>query len=286
MTDMVATAALMASLEVSPGQPSDLTPIVSSSVLRNLLSGTTGGEFHNELLEYVMRNASTERREYWMSKLLDLERLGGNPVLAGDANYPHLLSQCWDAPPVLFVNGQLTDPETPIVAVVGSRRTSSDVLTQAEAIGAAMAERGVCVVSGLAAGVDTAAHVGALTGRGRTIAVLGTGLGRTYPPENTSLAEEISVRGALVSQFSPQAPATRSTFLMRNHVIAGMARTSIVMDASYRSGSRYEATIAMDYGRRVVFWAPAMESEPWAVEDVARGRAVFASSLDEIVATV
>ena len=172
-------------------------------------------------------------------------------VLASvDADYPALLAATV-SPPTLWVCGTLLDADGLAVAIVGARRATSYGLDVAERLAAELAARGVTIVSGLARGVDTAAHRGALAAGGRTIAVLGTGIDGRYPPENRALADEIEANGALVSQFVPGTPAYAGNFPTRNRTIAGLALGIVVVEAAERSGALITAGAAADLGREV-----------------------------------
>ena len=121
------------------------------------------------------------------------------------------------------------------------------------------------MVSGLAAGIDTAAHEAALAAGGRTVAVIGTGLRHSYPPENAALQRRIAAEGAVVSQFWPDAPPSRTTFPLRNAVMSGLALGTVVVEASFRSGARLQARLALAHGRPVFLWRAVLD-EPWARE--------------------
>ncbi|WP_353366288.1 DNA-processing protein DprA [Mycobacterium sp.] len=176
-----------------------------------------------------------------------------------------------------------TIPAAHSIAVVGSREASLGALDDAYQLGHELAARGVAVISGLAAGVDTHAHRGALDAGGMTVAVLGTGIRRVFPAENQSLTESIRRDGVLVSQFAPDAPRTGTTFLLRNHVIAGMSQASLVMDGRSRSGSRYEVEQAIGYGRLALLWEPSLGSEQWTQQLVESGQASFVSSTASVL---
>jgi DNA processing protein len=167
-----------------------------------------------------------------------------------DAEYPALLAAT-PSPPTLWVCGTLLESDGLAVAIVGSRRATAYGLEVAERLAADLAARGVTIVSGLARGIDTAAHRGALAAGGRTIAVFGTGIDRRYPPENRELADEIAARGALVSQFEPGTPPYMGNFPARNRTIAGLALGVVVVEAAERSGALITAGVAGDFGREV-----------------------------------
>jgi len=173
-------------------------------------------------------------------------------LLRSDAEYPALLLPVPTAPETLHVRGRLVDGDALAVAIVGSRRATPYGLDVAETLAADLAARGVTVVSGLARGIDSAAHRGALRVGGRTIAVLGSGVDVVYPPENQRLADEIVERGALVSQFAPGTPPLPHNFPTRNSVIAGLSLAVVVVEAAERSGSLITARLAAELGREVL----------------------------------
>lgn len=180
------------------------------------------------------------------------EKLGARLVLAGDPEYPPLLRQLPLPPPVLAVRGEL--PPGPAVAMVGSRKADPYGKEVAELFARALAEAGVTVVSGFARGVDAAAHRGALAApNGRTVAVLGCGLGVDYPAGHAALGKEIAARGALVSEFPCGAGPRSWHFPVRNRVIAALAAGTLVVQAAPKSGSLVTARHSLDLGREV--WA-------------------------------
>jgi DNA processing protein len=169
-----------------------------------------------------------------------------------DADYPALLRPVPTAPETLHVRGRLADGDALAVAIVGSRRATPYGLDVAETLAADLAARGVTIVSGLARGIDSAAHRGALRVGGRTIAVLGSGVDVVYPPENQRLADAIVERGALVSQFEPGMPPLPHNFPIRNGVIAGLSLAVVVVEAAEQSGSLITARLAAELGREVL----------------------------------
>jgi DNA processing protein len=173
-------------------------------------------------------------------------------IEAGDDEYPALLHELGDAPPTLFVRGRIRSEDALAVAVVGSRRATAHGCETAEQLAFDLAGRGVTVVSGLARGIDTAAHVGALRAGGRTIAVLGSGLDVVYPPENRRLAQRVAANGALVSQFVAGTPPLPHHFPSRNRVLAGLALAVVVVEAAERSGALITAAAAAELGREVM----------------------------------
>jgi DNA processing protein len=164
---------------------------------------------------------------------------------------PPLLRAIPDCPPVLWYRGSLACFDTPCVAIVGSRAASAVALDTATRLAADLAARGITVVSGLARGVDSAAHRGALSA-GVTAAVLGSGLDRVYPAEHRALAGEIAVRGVVISEYAPGTAPLPFHFPMRNRLISGLSRAVVVIEASEKSGSLITAECALEQGRDVM----------------------------------
>ncbi len=179
----------------------------------------------------------------------------GWAVSAADARYPSRLLEATPAPRALSVRGTLDDPEELRVAIVGSRTTDARSRDVAYGLAGSLAARGYTIVSGLARGIDTAAHEGALDAGGRTIAVLGSGIDVVYPEENDRLAERIVAQGALVSQFPPGTEPLRQNFPSRNLTIAGLSRGVIVVQAPVKSGALITAQLAL-HANREVFAVP------------------------------
>jgi DNA processing protein len=177
---------------------------------------------------------------------------GARALGRADAEYPARLREIPDAPETLSVRGRLLEEDALAVSIVGSRRATFYGLEVAELLAADLAARGVTIVSGLARGIDAAAHRGALRVGGRTIAVLGSGLDVVYPPEHRRLADEIAERGAVVSQFAPRTPPLPQNFPVRNQVIAAMSLAVVVVEAAERSGSLITARLAAELGREVL----------------------------------
>jgi DNA processing protein len=203
----------------------------------------------------------------------DLERWrahGMHLTTVLDADYPPNLRAVHDRPPMLFVSGRLTQADAKAVAVVGARKATERGTARARAIAEHLIAKGFTVVSGLAAGIDTAAHTGALSRNGRTVAVIGTGLARSYPPENHRLQHTIATRCAVVSQFWPDAPPTKRSFPMRNAVMSGMALATVVVEASETSGARIQTRLALAHGRPVFLLRDLVEQQPWARQAASR----------------
>jgi DNA processing protein len=173
-------------------------------------------------------------------------------VLAiNDSAYPMLLKEIADPPPLLYVRGELGQPDAPSITIVGTRSPTNYGKTISRQLSQQLAESGITVISGFARGIDTCAHQGALQANGRTIAVLGNGLSQIYPAENRELADEIMKSGALISEFPMTVPPFPKNFPRRNRVVSGMSSGTVVVEASIRSGSLITARHAAEQGREV-----------------------------------
>jgi len=178
---------------------------------------------------------------------------GGNRYLLAldDEDYPRALLQICDPPPLLYVLGELARLNDPSVAIVGSRNATRQGLADAQAIARALSDAGYCIVSGLALGIDAAAHRGGLAGLSSSVAIVGTGLDRVYPAANRDLSHELAARGAVVSEFCLGTPPIASNFPRRNRLIAGLSRGVLVVEAAMKSGSLTTARLALEQGRDV-----------------------------------
>jgi DNA processing protein len=173
-------------------------------------------------------------------------------ISRGDVRFPTALAAIHDPPHELWIRGDLDALQAPAVAIVGSRVASPYALEVARRLGADLARRNVAVVSGMARGVDSAAHRGALEGGGITIAVFGCGVDVIYPAEHRGLAERIAERGALVSEFAPGTPPLKSYFPQRNRIISGLSLAVVIVEAAEGSGSLITADFALEQGRAVL----------------------------------
>ncbi|MFG0265422.1 MAG: DNA-processing protein DprA [Rhodopirellula sp. JB055] len=169
----------------------------------------------------------------------------------GQSTYPAALEELDDAPPLIFCRGSILPRDTVAVAIVGTRHATAYGLQQTRRIAMDLARAGVTIVSGLARGVDTAAHRAALEADGRTIAVLGGGLGKIYPAENGALADDISQHGAVISEYAPMAQPRGGMFPQRNRIIAALGQATLVIEAPMRSGSLITPRLATELGRYV-----------------------------------
>ncbi|MDP2419043.1 MAG: DNA-processing protein DprA [Hydrogenophaga sp.] len=192
-------------------------------------------------------DAAVERLQTWLT-----EASNRHVLTLGDARYPPELLQMADPPLMLYVLGDLDALNHPRrLAIVGSRNPTPQGAANARQFARALGEAGVCVVSGLALGVDGAAHEGALDADAPTIAVVGTGLDRVYPKQHRSLAHRIVARGAVVSEYALGTPPLPANFPQRNRIIAGLSQGTLVVEAAVQSGSLITARLAAEQGREV-----------------------------------
>ena len=173
-------------------------------------------------------------------------------LLLQDDDFPEMLTQGITPPPVLFLRGNAELLHTPSAAIVGSRHATPQAMRIAKDFGRALSEKGIPVVSGMASGIDTAAHQGALQADGGTIAVWGTGIDRIYPPSNKNLAYEIAERGLIVSEFPLDTRPFAGNFPRRNRLIAALSQLTLVVEAALESGSLITAKLAAEMGREVM----------------------------------
>ena len=188
---------------------------------------------------------------------------GHDLVALDDADYPRPLLEIGDPPPLIYCLGHRELLARPALAIVGSRNATPQGVADAEAFAAALSAAGLTIVSGLALGIDAAAHRGALTRAGSSIAVVGTGLDRVYPARNRELAHDLAARGLLVSEFAPGTPPLPSNFPRRNRIISGLARGLLVVEATLESGSLITARLAAEQGREV-FALPGSIHSPFS----------------------
>jgi DNA processing protein len=203
-----------------------------------------------------------------------------------EPGYPPNLRAVHDRPPMVFVAGRLTPADARGIAVVGARKATGAGIERARAIAEHLVASGYAVVSGLAAGIDTAAHTAALACRGRTVAVIGTGLARSYPPQNAALQRRIASECAVISQFWPHSPPSRHSFPMRNAVMSGITLATVIVEASDTSGARMQARLACAQGRPVFLLASLVERQPWAREYAARPGTHVVRSPEEITTVI
>jgi DNA processing protein len=180
-----------------------------------------------------------------------IQTQGLNVLTWEDECYPRRLKEIDQPPPVLYLRGEISDDDQWSVAIVGTRRATTYGRQAAEELAAALARRGITVVSGLARGIDAIAHQAALKADGRSLGVLGSGVDRIYPPEHRRLAEQMCAHGALVSDYPPGTPPDAANFPPRNRIISGLSLAVVVIEAGESSGALITASFASDQGRAV-----------------------------------
>ena len=215
--------------------PNQLRAVIGDAATRRLLDGADAE---------IMQASLAAVREW-------LTQAGNAIVTLSDVDYPQSLLDSADPPTLLYVKGQTRLLNQPMLAMVGSRNATVQGARDAEAFARALGDAGLTVVSGLALGIDAAAHQGALESAASTVAVIGTGADRLYPARNSELARRIAEHGAIVSEFPLGTPALAANFPRRNRIIAGMARGTLVVEAAPRSGSLITARLAAEAGRDV-----------------------------------
>jgi DNA processing protein len=228
--------------------------------------------------------ANWEKTVELAAELQRISDFGCHILTQADADYPQLLRQIYDPPIVLYVKGQLTAKDNNAVTIVGSRRTTHYGQEVARRLAYQLAYVGVTVVSGGARGIDSAAHQGALTAKGRTVVVLGTGINIVFPPENAELFERIAANGALVTQFPFNRQADRQSFPIRNRIVAGMSLGTVVVEAGMNSGALITAGMAVDNGRQV-FAVPGRIDSPQSkgCHDLIKKGAKLCESAEDIL---
>jgi DNA processing protein len=243
----------------------NMTPGVGPRAATKLLErfGSANSIFHARRAELESLRIKPEtiesliKREFFDKAETELKRvkdIGGDVLILDDGSYPHLLREIDDPPPVLYVKGDWQACfDQPGIGVIGSRLCSTYGENASEMLSRDLASRGLTVVSGLARGIDTAAHRGAMRGQGRTIAVMGTGIDSVYPKENNGLVREILASGGcLVTQFPLGTPPLKDNFPYRNRIISGLSLGVLIVEASERSGSLITARLASEQNREVL----------------------------------
>ncbi len=226
------------------GWRADLAAFLSSSESRSAIRATLG---------------------YWRSMIHRAHTSNGSRLVTVlDATYPANLRAVPRHPPYLFVRGGLSEDDQRSVAIVGARRPSSTGLSLAADIANGLVQFGVTVTSGLARGIDAAAHTAAVNAAGRTIAVLGSGTSSVYPRQNVALADMISATGAVISQFLPDVHASRHSFPLRNAVTSGLSLGTCVIEARENGGAFQQAMLALAQSRILLLPRVLLDNEPWA----------------------
>ena len=227
-------------------------------------------------------DAALEIVREWRTRRLDVRAVF-------DPSYPSNLRGIYNKPPLLFVQGCWDDARDSVaLAIVGTRSASDAGLRRAADAARKAVRSGLTVLSGMAAGIDTAAHTAALDANGRTVAVIGTGIDRVFPPENRALRDRIVASGgAVLSQFFPAQPPAKWSFPMRNVVMSGLAMATLVIEAGETSGAKKQARAALEHGRPVFLPKSLVDEHAWAHKMVTTGehgvRALQVDSVDEVM---
>ncbi|CAN5813758.1 DNA-processing protein DprA [soil metagenome] len=293
-----------------PGAPVVVEPVDAATravALRLAAGGHADASGQQQVLRALLDDGATCRPAEVIAALADragpddtasvsrartrLRALGGRLIVIGDRDYPPQLCDAWPelgAPLWVFATGaQVPDDRRPAVAVVGTRRPTADGVRTARALGIALAAAGVPVVSGMARGIDQAAHRGAVDGGGVTVAVLGAGLGVDYPARSADLRAAVSARGALLTELPPGVGPRPWHFLARNRIISGLATATVVVEGRERSGALQTARLAGGQGRDV--WAvPGSINAPTSAAPLAllRDGALPLTAIDDFITAV
>lgn len=233
-----------------------------------------------EAKRFLLLKENCRVDDYWA----ELQKKKINILTLSDSHYPSLLKEIDFPPLVLFYQGLLPKTEKPWVGIVGSRLCSSRGKNLAKELSLELSKRGFIIVSGLARGIDTFAHLGALEGKGKTVAVLGCGLDVEYPPENKSLKKRIAEEGLVLTEFLPGTEPLAYNFPQRNRIIAGLSKAVIVVEARLKSGALITAHLAADYGREVMAF-PGNPENPYArgCNQLIKEGAFLVESLEEVL---
>lgn len=208
---------------------------------------------------------------------------GFNLVSILEQDYPVILRDVRESPALLYWQGQLS-PHEKGVSIVGSREASPEAIQASFQLASELSKQGIPVISGLARGIDAAAHRGALSVGGRTIAIMGTGLDQTSPVINKELRFQIEENNGLVlSQFEPDSEVRKFNFPMRNAVMSGYGVATIVMAATEKSGTRHQVKAALAHGRKVIFTGTVANNVQWANRLILQGKAIRVNSLDKAI---
>ena len=242
----------------------------------SLINAGAGVEAAEQICSF--KNESLDR------ELKQAKSLGLKILTFEDKDYPHNLKYIPGLPIALYVKGELKKEDSLAIGIVGSRNASFYGLASAEKFAAELADKGYTIVSGMARGVDTFAHRGALKQGGRTIAVIGSGFNQIYPPENQELAEEIAKSGAVISEFPVDEPPQRENFPRRNRVISGLSLGILVAEAARNSGALITADFALEQGREVFALPGKVDSNTsFGTNELIKQGAKLVTSVDDIL---
>lgn len=269
--------ALVALLRTRPGRLP--WPRITEEVLEYGSAVTVWEQYHPELL--IPSPTAAAALEEAEADLRTWERDGLHFMSVLDKEFPQRLLDIVETPPFLFAQGTIRVDDLGM-SVVGSRKASARGLEMASSIARFLVREGLTVISGLAAGIDTAAHTAALGEGGRTVAFLGTGCGVAYPEKNRDLQAAIADHGLVLSQFWPDAPPQRHSFPMRNALMSGYGLATIVVEAGETSGARIQARLAVQHGRPVILSDIVVACNEWARQLMQRPGVHMVASLREL----
>jgi len=239
---------------------------------------------HHELIQTIADRVEPGDLDRAAELIARLAREDVSLITVLHEDYPANLHEIYNRPPFLWVRGSLAAYDHRAIAIVGTRQASEAGRQEAARLAQALAREGVTVLSGLALGIDEAAHSSALEAGGRTVAVLGHGiLTPLYPAANRGLSERIVESGALISQFWPDAPPTRKSFPMRNVVTSGMSVGTVVVEASATSGAKMQARLALEHGKRVFLPESLVLQQEWARRYAERPGATVVRRVEDIL---
>jgi DNA processing protein len=237
------------------------------------------------IVTFFRNGGAVHTKCYVDEQLSRLNRTNARVVTLWDKTYPAYLKKIYDPPPFLFVRGEIVEHDSWSIAIVGTRNPTPYGTNMAERFSAELAALGITVVSGLARGIDTSAHLGALKAGGRTIAVIGSGVDIIYPPENTHVAERMIEQGAVVSEFEMGAKPDAGNFPRRNRIISGMTLGTLVVETGIDGGAMITATFALDQNRQVFAIPSTVDGKRKSGTNllIKEGRAMLTESVDDIV---
>jgi DNA processing protein len=270
----------------------DIGPVRAKKLLT--VFGTAGDIFRADFddlmaVDGIGVNRAKNIREFSSWKLVEekihvMQEKGIKAVHPGEASYPEMLGEIDGSPVVLFVRGDILPEDRFAVAIVGSRKLTHYGASVAETLSADLASMGFTIVSGMARGVDSLSHMGALRAGGRTVAVLGSGVDVPYPPENKTLMDKIAGSGCVISEFLPGTPPDKENFPRRNRIISGLSLGVIVVEAASGSGALLTAGYAADQGREV-FAVPGniTSSNSEGTNELIRNGAVLIRKAEDVI---
>ena len=294
MTGLFDLTAILADKALALAVSEQVAPSMNGPALRRLSAVLDDVSLGNDFVDPVdaewLRTGAEKaetagRLPFWETEVQRLTDEGVGIISCIDPSYPPNLAMIHDRPPFLFVRGNLTDADVRAVAVVGTRAASDEGVGLATRIASELATNRITVVSGLAKGIDTAAHAAAINAGGRTIAVYGTTIDRVYPAANRGLARSVARSGACVSQFLPTMRTGPWCFPVRNITTSGLSLGTIVVEAGETSGAKMQAEAALAHGKRV-FLVEELTRQPWAKDMAENPQVTVASNAHDIVTAV